>query len=126
MITDSDRTSAHQGLGKTKTRVRREIDRASGTYVWVTQGYTIENYVPPRLLKEAVAAAHPSATLKWKGEQFQNPLEPREVKGRKGPVDKIAIAKIVAERWNEVEEWPFDLKKRVNALIRLIRDANED
>jgi AAA domain, putative AbiEii toxin, Type IV TA system len=126
VVIDSDRTFPNQGLGKTKTRVRREIDGATGTYVWVTQGYTIENYIPPGLLREAVATVHPSAMLNWNGEQFKNPFEAKAVKHRKGPVDKIAIAQSVATRWNEVEEWPFDLKKRINALARLIRKANDD
>lgn len=126
LLIDSDRTFARQGLGETKTRVRREIDSSPGSYVWITQGYTIENYVPLDLLKEAAAAVHSTAKLRWKGEQFKNPLETKSIRGRKGPVDKIAIAKGVAARWDEIEEWPLDLKQRINALTRLIRKANED
>jgi hypothetical protein len=126
LVIDSDRTSQHQGLGKTKTRIRKEIEDAAGSYVWVTQGYTIENYVPPTLLQEAFAIAHPQASLKWKGEQFKNPFEARAVEARRSPADKIAIAKQVVARWDEIENWPLDLKKRLNALVRLVRRANED
>lgn len=126
LVIDSDRTSQHQGLGKTKTRVRREIEDAPDSYVWITQGYTIENYVPAEILKDALATTHPQAILKWQGEQFRNPFDAKAVRNRNAPVDKIAIAKDVVARWTEVEEWPLDLKKRINAIVRLVRRANED
>ncbi|HET8956137.1 MAG TPA: AAA family ATPase [Solirubrobacterales bacterium] len=126
LLIDSDRSSRHQGLGETKTRIRREIEDARGTYVWVTQGYTIENYVPAELLQEAFAATHPKSTLTWRGEQFKNPLKGTRIGSRHSPADKVAIARRVASRWREVEDWPLDLKKRINALVRLIRRANEE
>lgn len=125
LLIDSDRPGRHQRLSSTKTRVRKEVDSVPGSFVWITQGYTIENYIPPRVLAEAVASAHPHAKLKWKGEQFSNPLDPKAIQGRRGPVDKIAIARRAVDQWTTADGWPLDLKRQVRTLIKLIRTAND-
>lgn len=125
LVMDSDRGSAHQPLNETKKRVRKEIEDAPKSVVWVTQGYTIENYVPSEILKEAFSRVHPSASLRWSGDRFQNPIAAAKVRGRASPVDKIALAREVAARWGEVDPWPLDLRTRVRSLVKMIRQAND-
>lgn len=125
LVMDSDRTSAHQHLGATKKRVRKEIEDVSSSVVWVTKGYTIENYVPFDLLQAAVASVHPGAVLSWRGEPFQNPFGKGMVRGRKGPVDKVAIAQSVVKEWDSVDPWPLDLRAKVRELVNMVQEANE-
>jgi predicted ATP-dependent endonuclease of OLD family len=124
VVIDSDRTTAHQPLGSTKTRVRKEIEAVPGAVAWITKGYTIENYVPEDQLSSAIRAVHPTAEWKWSGEQFTNPLALTNFKGRKSDVDKVAIAIKVAARPMTDDAWILDLRQRVGKLVRMIQDAN--
>jgi hypothetical protein len=125
LVMDSDRISARQSLGATKMRVRKEIEGVPGSVVWITKGYTIENYVPRDVLADALTRVHSGASLRWSGDQFQNPLGPGKVLGRQSPVDKIAIAQEVVKRWDTVDPWPLDLRVKVRALVSMVRAANE-
>jgi hypothetical protein len=125
VVIDSDRTALRQQINATKRRVRDGIAEAAGhSDVWVTQGYTIENYVPPDVLKAAVARAHPRAKLLWSGEQYENPLATARVARRTSHVDKGAVAQQVVDLWLDSTEWPFDLRQRVRSLASMIRLAN--
>jgi branched-chain amino acid transport system permease protein len=66
------------------------VDR-SGEPVWVTKGYTVENYVPPDLLAAAVAEVNPRSRSKWKGDSYKNPLHSKQISNRESEVDKSAI-----------------------------------
>lgn len=124
IVIDSDRTKARTPLGKTKSRVRRELDDAQeNTYVWITAGYTIENYVPQSILATAVAAVYKNATLTWSGDRYTNPLGQDQVHGRPSAVSKARIAEEVVKTWNG-DPWPYDLRKAVAKLVALIRRAN--
>jgi hypothetical protein len=125
IVIDSDRRKAGKPINATKLRVKGEIERASGHAPWVTQGYTIENYVPSELLAEALAEVHPGATCSWKGNRYQDPLAKRQISGRRSPVDKPAIAERVTARWGEVDNWPLDLSAQVSRLTKLIQGAND-
>ncbi len=124
IVIDSDRKKPGARINGTKLRVRSEIASASGCEPWVTRGYTIENYVPPDLLRQAVVEVHPESKCTWNGDLYQDPLAKGKIKGRKSPVDKPAIAERVVANWGEVDSWPLDLSSQVKGLISLIRDAN--
>jgi hypothetical protein len=124
IVIDSDRGVAGKPIGATKLRVKREIEAASGHAPWVTQGYAIENYIPPQLLAEVVSEVHAGARCAWKGNRYQDPLAKRRIGGRASPVDKPAIAERVMARWHEVDTWPLDLSSQIGRLTRLIRRAN--
>jgi hypothetical protein len=105
--------------------VQRELGEYPGLAgSWVTQGYTIENYVPPELLREAVTRVHRDTEPTWTGDPYVNPLGTERLGERTSPPDKAAIARAVAERWAEVEDWPLDLRERVGELAQVIRRAN--
>jgi AAA domain, putative AbiEii toxin, Type IV TA system len=124
IVIDSDRAKAGAKINSTKRRVKKEVETAAGQEPWVTQGYTIENYVPSDLLKEAVSQVHADAKCTWKGDRYQDPLGKKLIKGRASPVDKPAIAEVVMARWAEVDVWPLDLASQVKRLITLVRNAN--
>jgi predicted ATPase len=119
VLMDSDKVSPHSKLGATKVRVRDAFSEGPG-FAWVTQGFAIENYVPPDVLGAAVDQVHPNSRLRWKGERYANPL--RGVPP--GRLDKIAVARSAAEAWAKDTAWPLDLRKRVEDTIEFIRSAN--
>jgi energy-coupling factor transporter ATP-binding protein EcfA2 len=124
VVMDSDRARHGAHINATKRRVKAEIWSASGREPWVTQGYTIENYVPPPLLTEAVSEIDPEARCLWGGDRYQDPLSKSCIRGRKSPVDKAAVAERVSGRWSEVDTWPMDLTRQINGLVRFVEDAN--
>lgn len=127
ILIDSDKTYARMPINETKKRVRDEFndDDQSG-FAWVTQGYTIENYVPHEKLAAAVANVHPKAQpLQWQGEPWVNPLTLRNKKGERLVPDKNKIARRVSEVWTELPAQGSDLYKLVRRCVRFIEYANE-
>ncbi|HET8814212.1 MAG TPA: AAA family ATPase [Solirubrobacterales bacterium] len=126
VIIDSDRKSRYARINATKARVRDEITKNARSVVWLTNGYTIEDYVPPEMLARAVSAVYPEASCAWRGDKYQNPLEARRIRGRTSAVDKTAVAREVIEMWSELDlrDWPHDLRQRVGELVKMIRTAN--
>ncbi|KZM35790.1 AAA family ATPase [Oerskovia enterophila] len=122
IVIDSDRTGPNKRINASKRRVRDELKEMEGLS-WITDGYTVENYVPPALLAQAILTVHPSAKPKA-ADKFQNPLD----KSRTGivSVSKARIALEVVQRWDEQTTMPYDLTPRVRQLVRFIRDANRD
>lgn len=124
IIIDSDRTIKGGRLNSTKTRVRNEVEEIGEGLVWVTKGYTIENYVPVELLREAIRKVHPTVRLKWDGDPYASPLGPESVKGVKS-VDKNRVAYEAIARWPaDTNEWPLDLAAQVRRLEKHVRSAN--
>ncbi|MFF2851601.1 hypothetical protein ACFVT5_35500 [Streptomyces sp. NPDC058001] len=127
IVIDSDRTQADMPINETKQRVRDEfdIDPAQG-FAWITDGYTIENYVPPAILRAAVATVHPKAEpLAWQGEMWENPLTLRNVtSGKATTPDKNKIARKVCEKWTGPPAPRSHLDTMVRQCIDFIRDAN--
>jgi len=123
VVIDSDRKKPKEHINATKTRVRREVSEYAGYDAWITQGYTIENYVPVQLLKQAVESVHPGAKCVWTGDRYKNPLSRSNIRHRKHDVDKAAIASTVIERWTEAD-WHMDLRAQVRSLARMITAAN--
>lgn len=125
VVIDSDRTKPRQRINATKQRVRDEVRSAADrTIVWVTDGYTIENYLPPEVLSDAVTAIHPSTTCRWQGNRYVNPLGKRMLTGRK-EVDKAAIARYVVDNWPDEVSGVLDWRKPVSELVRMVRAAND-
>jgi hypothetical protein len=125
IVIDSDRSKPRARINPTKQRVKRELQELSGYQPWVTSGYTIENYIPSTLLREAVEKIHPNAILKWKGDPYKDPFGKGQVQGRASAVDKPVVAEHVISRWGEVDTWPLDLETQIRRLIRMIRAAND-
>jgi hypothetical protein len=126
VVIDSDRSSRSAPLNATKARVRKAIEESgSRPSVWITSGYTIENYVPRGLLAAAVERVHPSAHLHWDADRYTNPFGCEQLGGRSSPADKTAVAQAVVESWAPETPWLLDLKKQIAALAALLRRAND-
>ncbi|KAA9154221.1 AAA family ATPase [Microbacterium lushaniae] len=124
VVIDSDKTYASAKLNGSKKRVIDGIAEDTDTgLAWVTKGYTIENYVPPTVLDDAIRTAHPrkaKATMKPFG-RYENPLT--EERTGVPRASKTAIAKLVVANWPP-GVWPDDLQKQVRNLIEFIERAN--
>lgn len=126
IVIDSDKTSARAKISATKKRVIDEFDRDSTTgFAWVTEGYTIENYVSPEHIAAAVIEMHPGApTPTWNGDRWSNPLLLRKRSGEIFHTDKNKIARFVVNGWKELPDPKSHLAKQVAKIIKFIESAN--
>jgi hypothetical protein len=126
IVIDSDRRSRTTGLNATKKRVKQDIETGPATGdVWITSGYTIENYIPASLLATAVSTAHPRTTCSWTGDRFSNPLAEAQLSGTRKAVDKTAVAQAVVAAWPSTEPLPPDVRRNTRRLVAMVRLAND-
>ncbi|MFJ9594958.1 AAA family ATPase [Streptomyces virginiae] len=125
IIIDSDKSSARGKLNDTKQRVRQAFDSdATDGFSWISDGYTIENYVPEELLRSVVSEIHPHATIRWTGDKWQNPLMLTGRTGKSTAPDKNRIARTVCERWSEPPASSSHLGKMIRKCIEFVKEAN--
>jgi len=125
IVIDSDKKSAHAQINQTKKRLRKEFNAGDNGLAWITAGYTIENYLPPELLREAVLSVHPSSDYQWDGDRYSNPLAKDATPGMTSAANKARIAVEVASMWNSSTDWPYDLREKMSALSKFVRVAND-
>lgn len=137
VVMDSDKKPGKVKVSRNKKRVEYELNKHPKTSVaWVTDCYTIENYIPEETLTKAIRSVHPNST---DGKEFEkqarwtNPLSKERVGTQP---NKIKIAKaITAELIDDISkrtadtsepkiEWGFDFQEKVQKIIELIRAAN--
>ncbi len=120
ILIDSDRKNPKGSIGETKQRVCREFEQSPSGFAWITDGRTIENYVPLALLQEGVTQQYPKAALTYDGGKWADPLstEP-EVR-----IDKVRLAHEVCGSWTAIDRKFRDLHERVTATVRFICHAN--
>ncbi len=116
IVVDSDKEKPEDSLNETKNRVISEF-KSEGGFTWVTEGREIENYVAEGVLADSVGSVHPGAELgPWN--QFAKLSELREG----GSIDKVAVAKKVAE--HPADYCVLDIDDKISKLIGFIRKAN--
>lgn len=120
IIIDSDKTKPRDVMNDTKKRVCAEFDHAHSGFAWVTDGRTIENYVPADLLRAAVTEQAPKVVLTYDGDKWSDPLA-RDSETR---IDKVRLAHDVCVSWTGIDPKFRDLHKRVTATVEFIRAAN--
>lgn len=120
---------ADRGEGELKPAVQRlrdEVAEAGAGGTWVTSGYTIENYIDPQVLAEAVRGAHPSVERIADKSTTVDPLA-NLVRGDGEPftrVDKVAVALAVCEVEANLDV--LDLSDRVSELADFIREVSPE
>ena len=120
IVIDSDRRAAADTINGTKRRICDEIARGPGL-AWVTKGREIENYVAPEILEKAIIKEYPNAPLPIPTGKYEDCL-PSRSPGAKSKVDKIKVARAVAEL--PAKTTRLDLSDRIHDLVRFIREAN--
>lgn len=122
IVIDSDKKSSRARINETKQRIKAEFkaDEPANGFAWVTNCYTIENYVPADVLKAAVEATHARTTY-TPADQWENPLPSGSGNPR---FDKIAIALTASEALTPEHLDQYDLKRQLSALRQFIHTAN--
>lgn len=125
IIIDSDKKSDSDEINESKRRVLEEFDSAGMPgFAWITDCRTIENYVPPSTLGDAVAAVHRQSLHRPPSTQWDDPLHLVSIKsGSKSRPDKVKIAREACSRW-PADEYPHDLREMMDKVVQFIRDAN--
>ncbi|MCZ4589611.1 AAA family ATPase [Rhodococcus opacus] len=122
VMIDSDKRTAHTKINATKQRVVDELSQPGQPgLAWVTQGRTVENYVPAELLNSVLSALYPAAVLTPNTDKWSDAL--RRTDGASSKPDKVKVAREVIRRWNKGTKF-LDLRDRIIPLVNLIRVAN--
>lgn len=122
VLIDSDKENATAELNETKQRVIRELERNEG-FAWVTEGYTVENYVPRQVLVEVISRTYPSKSYTIPRSEFKSPLA-NTFSGTKTYPSKVTVARKVAASGIPRESWPLHLASSMTELVARIRRAN--
>ena len=124
IVIDSDRSADGDELNSTKKRVIAELEDANAQS-FVTDGYTIENYVPREVLAKVIDRAYAGKGYKLPDEvNFASPLG-EFFPGTKSKPNKVTVARAVVAEDLEWDEWPDTLREKVSTLASAIRTAND-
>lgn len=123
IVIDSDRSSGNDELNSTKKRVIEEL-ASINAQSWVTDGYTIENYIPLTTLKQALIDEYPLRRYSVPRGQFKSPLK-NKFTGMKSRPSKVMIARRVIDADIEWGKWPELLRNHIVDLSGRIRIAND-
>ena len=95
IIIDSDKESLDDTLNSTKLRIIDEMNKRS-FQTWVTDGYTIENYVPNLRLSGAIKEVYPSKNYSVTHGKYLAPLKANFPDSQTNP-SKILVARKVVD-----------------------------
>ncbi len=120
MVMDSD-----LGEGELKPRVQRlrdEIAEAGRGGVWITEGHTIENYVPTGVIERAAKEIHPSVSHLKSPAKSRDPLKQlaRSDGSTLRTVDKVGIALAVTAQDPDLD--CFGLREQIERLVIFLRE----
>lgn len=122
VLIDSDRRSPDAELNATKKRVISELEGIDAIS-WVTDGYTIENYVPNQIMANAVARSYSHQNYEVPDDMYASPLGSTFRESNTSP-SKVKIARSIVDFPPPVSEWGPELMGHVRTLAERIRRAN--
>lgn len=123
IVIDSDKGTADAEVNETKARVLAELEKLDALG-WVTEGYTIENYVPHDVLTSVVKNLYPKQQYQIKDDLFVSPLSSTFVGSETYRPSKVAVARAVSVLNADRDVWSPELQKRVAELASRIKHAN--
>lgn len=119
VVMDSDRTSKNARINETKKRIETEL---RDSFVWMTAGREIENYLPDDLAEGVLTELcghlmkdHPPFT------RFGHVLTYTNKKGEETTAEKVKFARAVVKRPADLSV--LDLRKQIEELAEFIRRA---
>ncbi|MEV4238936.1 AAA family ATPase [Nocardia sp. NPDC049737] len=122
IVIDSDRESPDDDLNDTKRRILDEL-KSVEAQGWVTEGYTIENYVPRDILESVIAEKYPNQTYQVPQSLYLSPLG-NKFAGKGYYPSKVTVARAVVDRDISVQAWSENLQQEVRKLAENIELAN--
>ena len=122
VVIDSDKRAQDTVINSTKQRIVDEIKEHGGVD-WVTEGREIENYVPRKIMDEALGSVYKTFNSRLKTGKYDNVLPFKRIDGTKfEDVDKVRVARAACSRIFDLDV--LDLSERIDQLVRHIRRAN--
>ncbi|MEV8240354.1 AAA family ATPase [Microbacterium testaceum] len=122
VVIDSDKRSESDPLNSTKNRVISELENIDAPAL-VTDGYTIENYVPRSVLEAAVEELYPNKSYTMPVGPYKSPLG-GSFDGSETRPSKMSVARYVVERSLDLSDWSEGLLSQISAIADRIRRAN--
>ena len=122
IIIDSDKKAPQSPINDTKKRVRDEFGEG---FSWVTEGREIENYTQTSAVEKALSEIYGEKFDGLAGDGKYDHVLHFKQKGSSEiytHADKIKVAKKLCEIATDFSK--YDLKKRVDAMIEFIKNAN--
>ena len=122
IVIDSDKKDPQSQINDTKKRVRDEFGEG---FSWVTEGREIENYTQTSAVEKALSEIYGEKFDGLAGDGKYDHVLHFKQKGSSEiytHADKIKVAKKLCESATDFSK--YDLKKRVDAMIEFIRNAN--
>jgi len=124
VVIDSDKKTRAAPLNATKMRVLDEVAKYPRAMSWVTEGYTIENYVPRDVMVRALDETYPGKNYKLPEGQWRSPLG-KTFESVSTTPSKVSVARAIATFDLELAEWGGNVKEKVEELVSAIRACNE-
>ncbi len=121
VVIDSDKKSATAELNATKLRIVSELAKIDG-YAWVTDGYTIENYIPAAVIRRTLEQLYPKKEYPYSDDRWTSPLG-REFVDEKVRPSKVVVAKHVVNQYPGLHRDEL-LSNHIAELSARIRRAN--
>jgi predicted ATPase len=122
ILIDSDRCEKGAHINATKQRLRTEFDAGPG-HAWITDGREIENYLPPEVVRAAIAAVHPSYTTDTSLDKYDNVLRVKTKSDVEKQASKVKVAEWLVRSSTPVLD-RLDLSAQVKRLVAFIRQSN--
>ncbi|WP_136810844.1 AAA family ATPase [Desulfosediminicola flagellatus] len=121
---DSDKSSPHAKINKTKIRLKNEFNQGPG-FAWITKGREVENYLNEDFLEKSVLSVHPSASQLEAVGQWSNLLKYKKKRTSKVvTANKVEVAKHYVKT-NKPDLSILDLEARISELNDFILKANQ-
>jgi len=122
IVIDSDRKAEAAELNSTKQRIISEMEEV-GAAVWVTENYTIENYVPVEKIRQVIADLYPDKVYTVPTSGFKSPLGNKFRESDYKP-SKTSVALRVVKLQTDVNDLSEHLKQNMLTIASNIRAAN--
>lgn len=123
VVMDSDREQAGKRINGTKTRIRKQCEQ-SESHCWITDGREIENYLPARVVKQAIGAEFQPDPYKKFEANLADAIEKAKVSQIDYANNKVKYAREFAEHFT-VDDIDGDLESQLKTLIAKIKKWNE-
>ena len=130
VVCDGDRTTKGSRLKVRVKRIREEVEKIDGAYIWITDAKEIENYLSGSVLEkvpDSVFKKAPDLSSLPDPEKYESWSSYTEKNMKGKTVDKVPLA-ISSTQYmtKEVMEKRFDWKKQMKQIVERIDSWNGD
>ncbi|MYA23830.1 MAG: ATP-binding protein [Gemmatimonadetes bacterium] len=122
VVCDGDRTAKADNLKPRVERIREEVKKIDGAYIWITDAKEIENYIPGSVLAEATDLSPLPDPKKY--ESWSSYTE-EHMQGKR--IDKVDLAiSSIPSMTIKLMQGRFDWKEQMKQIVERIDSWNGD